>query len=41
MIGYLPQIGANLQLPFAFAVILGILLVKPTGLLGRREVQRV
>jgi branched-chain amino acid transport system permease protein len=39
--GYVPQIGANLQIPFAFAVILGILLIKPNGLFGRRQVQRV
>ena len=31
----------SLELPFAFAVLLVILLVKPTGLFGRREVRRV
>ena len=41
IIGYVPEIGSNLQLPFAFAVILAILLVKPNGLFGRRQVQRV
>ena len=39
LVGYVPQISS--ELPFAFAVILVILLVKPTGLLGRRQVQRV
>jgi branched-chain amino acid transport system permease protein len=38
--GYLPQI-VSLEVPFAFAVLLAILLVKPTGLFGRREVGRV
>jgi branched-chain amino acid transport system permease protein len=33
--------GAELELPSAFAVLLLILLVKPTGLFGRREVRRV
>ncbi len=41
MIGYVPAISSNLQLPFSFLVILVILLVKPNGLLGRRQVQRV
>lgn len=41
IVGYVPQIGSELQLPFAFAVLLLILLVKPSGLFGRREVQRV
>jgi branched-chain amino acid transport system permease protein len=40
-IGYIPQIGTNLQVPFAFAIILGILLLKPSGLFGRRHVERV
>jgi branched-chain amino acid transport system permease protein len=38
---YFPALGTNLLLPFTFAVILGILLVKPNGLFGRRQVQRV
>lgn len=38
--GYLPQV-VSLEVPFAFAVLLAILLVKPTGLFGRREVRRV
>jgi branched-chain amino acid transport system permease protein len=41
IVGYVPQIGSELQLPFVFAVILLILLVKPSGLFGRREVRRV
>jgi branched-chain amino acid transport system permease protein len=41
MIGYIPQISSELQLPFSFALILAILLVKPNGLFGRRQVARV
>ncbi|HEY2354010.1 MAG TPA: branched-chain amino acid ABC transporter permease [Gaiellaceae bacterium] len=41
MIGYTPQISSQLQLPFAFALILAILVVKPNGLFGRRQVARV
>jgi branched-chain amino acid transport system permease protein len=41
VVGYVPQIGSELQLPVAFAVLLLILLVKPSGLFGRREVRRV
>jgi branched-chain amino acid transport system permease protein len=41
VVGYVPAISANLQLPFAFGILLAILLVKPTGLFGRREVRRV
>jgi len=41
IIGYVPQISSELQLPFAFAVLLLILLIKPSGLFGRREVRRV
>jgi branched-chain amino acid transport system permease protein len=41
IVGYVPQISSELQLPFSFAVLLTILLVKPSGLFGRREVQRV
>jgi branched-chain amino acid transport system permease protein len=41
IVGYVPQIDTNLQLPFAFVVLLGVLLIKPAGLFGRREVQRV
>jgi branched-chain amino acid transport system permease protein len=32
---------AELRLPIAFAVLLVVLLVKPTGLFGRRQVRRV
>ncbi|MDX6480521.1 MAG: branched-chain amino acid transport system permease protein [Gaiellaceae bacterium] len=41
IVGYVPEISSELQLPFAFLVLLGILLIKPSGLFGRREVQRV
>jgi branched-chain amino acid transport system permease protein len=41
IVGYVPQISSELQLPFAFAVLLVILLLKPSGLFGRREVRRV
>lgn len=41
VIGYLPGLSSNLQIPFSFAVILVILLVKPNGLFGHRQVQRV
>jgi branched-chain amino acid transport system permease protein len=41
LVGYVPQISSQLQLPFTFLVLLGILLIKPSGLFGRREVQRV
>jgi branched-chain amino acid transport system permease protein len=41
LIGYVPQISSELQLPFSFALILLVLLVKPTGFMGRREVVRV
>jgi branched-chain amino acid transport system permease protein len=44
--GYQPHIGplkidSELQLPFAFAVLLLILLIRPQGLFGRRDVRRV
>jgi branched-chain amino acid transport system permease protein len=41
IIGYVPQITSELQLPFTFAILLVALLVKPSGLFGRREVRRV
>ncbi|HJU37550.1 MAG TPA: branched-chain amino acid ABC transporter permease, partial [Gaiellaceae bacterium] len=41
IVGYVPQIGSELQLPVAFGVLLAILLVKPSGLFGPREVRRV
>lgn len=41
IIGYVHHITSELQLPFTFAVLLLVLLVKPSGLFGRREVRRV
>ena len=41
VIAYVPQVDTNLQLPFSFVVLLVVLLIKPSGLFGRREVQRV
>jgi branched-chain amino acid transport system permease protein len=41
IIGYVHEITPELQLPFTFAVILLVLLVKPSGLFGHREVRRV
>jgi len=41
VVGYVPAISSELQLPFAFAVLLIVLLIKPSGLFGRREVRRV
>jgi len=41
VIGYVPQISSELELPVAFAVLLVVLLIKPTGLFGRQEVRRV
>jgi branched-chain amino acid transport system permease protein len=38
--GYYSSV-VSLEVPFAFAVLLAILLVKPTGLFGRRQVRRV
>ncbi|MBA3717115.1 MAG: branched-chain amino acid ABC transporter permease [Actinobacteria bacterium] len=38
---YVDFIGDQLKLPVAFAVILAVLLVKPTGLFGRTTVRRV
>jgi branched-chain amino acid transport system permease protein len=38
--GYVPKI-VSLEVPFAFAVLLAILLLKPTGLFGRRRISRV
>ena len=38
---YVDWVGTDLRLPVALAVILGVLLVKPTGLFGRAEVSRV
>jgi branched-chain amino acid transport system permease protein len=41
IVGYVPAISSNLELPFTFALLLAILLVKPSGLFGRRAVRRV
>jgi branched-chain amino acid transport system permease protein len=41
IIGYVHRITPELQLPFTFAIILLVLLVRPSGLFGRREVRRV
>ena len=38
---YVDFVGADLRLPVALLVILVVLLVKPTGIFGRREVRRV
>jgi len=41
LVQYVPAITTNLQTPFAFAVLIVVLLLKPSGLFGRREVRRV
>ena len=41
IVQYVPAITSELQEPFAFAVIIGVLLLKPSGLFGHREVRRV
>jgi len=41
VVQYVPAISSELQEPFAFAVIIGVLLLKPSGLFGHREVRRV
>jgi branched-chain amino acid transport system permease protein len=38
---YIPVIGSEIKLPIALALIVLVLLFKPTGLLGRTSVQRV
>ena len=38
---YVDFVGADLRLPGALLVILVVLLVKPSGLFGHREVKRV
>jgi branched-chain amino acid transport system permease protein len=38
---YVGFVSSELRLPVAFAVLLVVLVVKPTGLLGRRQVRRV
>jgi branched-chain amino acid transport system permease protein len=41
VVQYVPAITSELQTPVAFAVIVAVLLVKPSGLFGHREVRRV
>lgn len=41
VVQYVPAIGSELQEPFAFAVLLAVLLLKPSGLFGRSRVRRV
>lgn len=41
VVQYVPAVSSELQTPFAFAVILVVLLIKPSGLFGHREVSRV
>lgn len=41
IVQYVPAITSELQLPFAFAVLIVVLLIKPSGLFGHREVRRV
>jgi branched-chain amino acid transport system permease protein len=41
VVQYVPAITSELQTPAAFAVILAVLLIKPSGLFGHREVRRV
>ena len=38
---YIPVVGAELKLPIALVLIVAVLVVKPSGLLGRASVQRV
>ena len=38
---YLPFVGGDLQLAVALAIIIGVLVLKPNGLLGRPTVRRV
>jgi len=41
VVQYIPAITSELQAPAAFAVLVAVLLLKPTGLFGHREVRRV
>jgi branched-chain amino acid transport system permease protein len=41
VVQYVPAISSELQEPFAFAVILAVLWLKPSGLFGHREARRV
>ena len=38
---YVPGVGGDLQLAVAFAIIVAVLILKPSGLFGRAVVQRV
>ena len=38
---YIPVVGPELKLPVALFVIIAVLVVRPSGLLGRKIVQRV
>jgi branched-chain amino acid transport system permease protein len=38
---YIPVVGGELKLPIALLLIIVVLVFKPTGLFGRRVVQRV
>src|SRR6185437_12106558 len=41
VVQYVPAITSELQAPFAFAVLVGVLVLKPSGLFGHRAVRRV
>jgi branched-chain amino acid transport system permease protein len=41
IVQYVPSVTSELQAPFAFVVLVGVLLLKPSGLFGQREVRRV
>jgi branched-chain amino acid transport system permease protein len=41
VVQYVHPITSDLQTPVAFAVLVGVLLLKPSGLFGQREVRRV
>jgi branched-chain amino acid transport system permease protein len=38
---YLPGVGGDLQLAVGFAIIIGVLIVRPNGLFGRAATRRV
>jgi branched-chain amino acid transport system permease protein len=38
---YIPGVGNELKLPIALALIIVVLVIKPSGLFGRKIVQRV
>ena len=41
VVQYVPAITSELQTPVAFAVLVGVLLLRPSGLFGERQVRRV